>query len=252
MAPSVWLRSERGSRGPASQWTRDDVAAAGVALADRGGLEAVTMRAIAARLGTAGASLYRIVDSHQQVLQLMADRVIGEFDYSSAGPGSGSAGMLVLAVQARAIYARHPWMLTVMGSDPVLGPNATIYLDNALATLADSGLPVRQRLEAVGIVSGLVRVLAIDEARPDQGRLSPAWQEALTSHLRATVRPDSHPYLSAALTHGEDAPAQGDDRFVLLVGVVIDSLLGAMPREGARTDSISAWIGPPRANSRDD
>ena len=174
-APSVWLRLQRGSRGPASQWTRDDVAEAGVSLADAGGLEAVTMRSIAARLGTAGASLYRIVDSREQVLELMTDRVIGEFDYAGTSPGSGADGLMRLAVQGRAIYARHPWLLATASTDPVLGPNAMTYLDRSLGTLADTDLTSRQRLEAVGIVAGLVRVLALDEAKTESGRLSPAW-----------------------------------------------------------------------------
>lgn len=139
-APSVWLRTQRGSRGPASQWTRDDVAAAGVGLADAGGLEAVTMRSMAATLGTAGASLYRIVDSRDHVLELMADRVIAEFDYADTPPGSGHVGLLSLAVQARAIYARHPWLLTITTSSPVLGPNATTYLDHALGTIVETAL----------------------------------------------------------------------------------------------------------------
>lgn len=224
-APSVWLRPQRGSRGPASQWTRDDVAAAGVSLADAGGLEAVTMRSIAARLGTAGASLYRIVDSRDQVLELMTDRAIGEFDYADTPPGSGSVGLMRLAVQARAIYARHPWLLASATADPVLGPNAMTYLDHALGTLADTTLTSRQRLEAVGIVAGLVRVLALDEAQPGAGRLSPAWQNALASYLRDGTNPDTHPHLSAALLSSEPAADRTGDRFEAVVGLVIAALL---------------------------
>ena len=228
-APSVWLRLQRGSRGPASQWTRDDVAEAGVSLADAGGLEAVTMRSIAARLGTAGASLYRIVDSREQVLELMTDRVIGEFDYAGTSPGSGADGLMRLAVQGRAIYARHPWLLATASTDPVLGPNAMTYLDRSLGTLADTDLTSRQQLEAVGIVAGLVRVLALDEAKTESGRLSPAWQGALTSYLRAGTNPDTHPHLSQALLAGERDADRAGDRFEAVVGLVIAALLRTDP-----------------------
>lgn len=209
-----------------SSWTRDDVAQAGIALADIGGIDAVTMRSVAARLGTAGASLYRIVDSHEQVLELMADAVIGEFVFEPAPPGSGSAGMLALATQAREIYARHPWMLALPSSSPILGPNATVYLDRALGALEGSGLSMRERLEAVGVISGFVRVLAIEDARSDQGKLSPQWQQALTSHLRATVADGTHPYLAAALLDAPAAPAPAGDRFSALVLLVIESVVG--------------------------
>ncbi len=224
-APSVWLRPQRGSRGPASQWTRDDIAAAGVSLADAGGLEAVTMRSIAVSLGTAGASLYRIVDSRDHVLELMADRVIGEFDYAETPPGSGAAGMMRLAAQGRAIYARHPWLLATPTAEPVLGPSAMTYLDRALGTLADTTLTSRQRLETVGIVAGLVRVLALDEAKPGHGRLSPVWQEALTSYLRAGANPDTHPHLFQTLLVGERVTESAADRFEAVVGLVIAALL---------------------------
>lgn len=231
VAPSVWLRPQRGSRGPASQWSRDDVAAAGVLLADTAGLGAVTMRSIAAALGTAGASLYRIVDSRDHVLELMADRVIGEFDYADAPAGAGDDGLLRLAVQARAIYARHPWMLAISNASPALGPNAMTYLDHALGTIADLGLTRRQRLEAVGIVSGLVRVLALDDARSGQGRLSAEWHEALTANLRAATDADAHPFLSRALLGAESITEGPDDRFESVLRPVIAALLHPSKRQ---------------------
>lgn len=223
-APSVWLRRERGSRGRASQWSRDEVADAGVLIADEHGLVAVTMRSVAAHLGTEGASLYRIVDSRDQLLELMADRVNGEFDYSTAAAGSGAAGLHSLARQGRALYARHRWLLDIPGATPVLGPNATAYLDHALGTLAATGLASRDRLEVVGILSGLVRVLALGEASPEQGRLSPAWQAAMTDHLRTMVAGRSHPHLAAVLAAGHGAPDPAD-RFDHVIGLIIDALI---------------------------
>lgn len=223
-APSVWLRRERGSRGRASQWTRDEVADAAVLIADEVGLAAVTMRSVAARLGTAGASLYRIVDSRDQLLELMADRVIGEFDYSTAAAGSGAAGLHSLASQGRALYARHRWLLDISGAAPVLGPNATAYLDRALGTLAAADLTSRDRLEVVGILSGLVRVLALGEASPEQGHLSPAWQAAMAEHLRATVVAGSHLHLAEALATSHGAP-DATDRFDHVISLIIDALI---------------------------
>ena len=220
-APSVWLRPERGSRGPASRWTRDDVADAGVRVADEHGLAAVTMRSVASRLGTAGASLYRIVDSRDQLLELMADRVNGEFDYSTVGAGSGTVGMRSLARQGRAIYARHRWLLEIPDTAPVLGPNAMTYLDRALGTLSSTDLTEGAKLEVVGIVSGLVRVLALGEASPGRGRLSPEWQAAMADHLRATAVSESHPHLAAVLAADRDAADPGDG-FDRVIGLVID------------------------------
>ena len=58
---SIWSRAERSARGPAPEHSRAEIASAGVRLADGSGLGAVTMRSVAAAIGTAPASLYRYV-----------------------------------------------------------------------------------------------------------------------------------------------------------------------------------------------
>src|SRR5262245_65709076 len=74
----IWARPERGTRGPKPAHSRDEVAAAGVRVADAAGLDAVTMRRVAAELGTGTTSLYRYVPSKEDLLDLMADAVLGE------------------------------------------------------------------------------------------------------------------------------------------------------------------------------
>src|SRR5665648_346532 len=105
-APSIWLRPERGSRGPTPHLTRPAVAAVAIGLADAGGLAAVTMRSVASALATAPASLYRVIESRDELLELMTDTAIGEFTYGSTLSGFGPEGLLSLARQARAVYRR--------------------------------------------------------------------------------------------------------------------------------------------------
>src|SRR5690242_6048756 len=78
---SIWLRPERGSRGRAPEHTRDGIAAAAVRLADSDGLGAVTMRSVAEALGGGSASLYRYVESRDELVALMVDQVNAEIDY---------------------------------------------------------------------------------------------------------------------------------------------------------------------------
>jgi AcrR family transcriptional regulator len=88
---SIWTRPERSARGPAPEHSRAEIASAGVALADGSGLGAVTMRSVAAAIGTGPASLYRYVANRGELLELMADQAQGELAYDPAGPG-GAAG----------------------------------------------------------------------------------------------------------------------------------------------------------------
>ena len=110
--PSIWTRPERSARGPSPCRSRAELASAGIRLADARGLGAVTMRSAAAAIGTAPASLYRYVATRDELVELMADQVYGEFSYQ---PPSGQpvADLLGIARQARAVYHRHPWLLEV-------------------------------------------------------------------------------------------------------------------------------------------
>ena len=97
---SLWARPERAARGPAPEHSRAEIAAAGIRLADANGIGAVTMRSAAAAIGTAPASLYRYVASREELVQLMADQVYGEFSFSepeyrpsgARPPRAGAAG----------------------------------------------------------------------------------------------------------------------------------------------------------------
>jgi AcrR family transcriptional regulator len=221
-APSVWLRTEHGSRGPTSHLTRRDIAITGVAIADRDGLASVTMRSVAAGLATAPASLYRVVDSRDHVIELMADDVSGEFDYTGLREGSGADGLFDLAHQARDIYRRHPWLLSLPSEPPALGPNALTFLDRSLATLATAQLSNRRKLEVVGIASGLVRLLAGNELR-DSGKLSDEWQQAMATHLADQTAEGAHPFVALAMTSPQAPDAS--DPFDRILGAILMSLV---------------------------
>ena len=111
---SIWLRPERTGRGPVPEHDRARIAAAAVTLADADGLGAVSMRKIAAALGTAPASLYRYVDSRDELLELMADAAAGELDLTRPLSGDWQADLVALAHQMHGIYRRHPWLLDLV------------------------------------------------------------------------------------------------------------------------------------------
>lgn len=198
--PSIWTRPERSARGPAPEHSRAQIASAGVELADASGLAAVTMRSVAAAIGTGPASLYRYVATRNELLEVMADLVRGEFAYAGIGSGDPVADLLSLARQGRAIYLRHPWLLDVPASGNLPGPNAVAFLENALAALEDVDLTGPAKLETIGIFSGAVRLFA--EAEIDQqraGQDAAQWQGSLAAYLRQIVADGQHPHLAAAL-----------------------------------------------------
>ena len=108
-------------------------------LADAGGLDAVTMRGVAAELGMAPMSLYNYVPAKDHLIQLMIDLTGGEYRYEEL-PADQRAAMADLARQGRDITRRHPWLPDAMRRPAVIGPNGLRYFDCFLGLLAGSGL----------------------------------------------------------------------------------------------------------------
>ena len=183
---SVWTRPERAPRGPVPEHSRAEIAAAGIVIADADGLGAVTMRSVAAAVGTGPASLYRYVVNRGELVELMADQARGELDYTTAADGPPAARLLAIAREGRALYLRHPWLLDVQAA-PVPGPNAVLFIEHTLAALDGAGLPGPARLETVGLFSGAVRLTAQTEIErcgpartPSAGSANwpPTWAES--------------------------------------------------------------------------
>src|SRR5215813_8870722 len=106
--PSIWTRPEHASRGPSPEHSRAEIAAAGISIADAQGLPAVTMRSVASAIGTAPASLYRYVLTRDELVELMADHVYGEFSHDEPATGDPIEDLLHIAREGRDVYRRHP------------------------------------------------------------------------------------------------------------------------------------------------
>jgi len=224
---SVWTRPERAPRGPVPEHSRAKIAAAGILIADADGLGAVTMRSVAAAVGTGPASLYRYVVNRGELVELMADQARGELDYTTAADGPPAARLLAIAREGRALYLRHPWLLDVQAA-PVPGPNAVTFIEHALAALDGTGLPGPARLETVGLFSGAVRLTAqteIEQLRAGQD--AAGWQRELAAYLGGIVSAGQHPHLAAALAEASASggPASPQDAFGSAMSRILAGLL---------------------------
>lgn len=220
-APAPGTRARRG-RTPSR--TRHEIASAAIALADRDGLPAVTMRALAGAIDTGAASLYRYVSTRAELLEIMIDEVNGEFDLSAPEQGPWTDQIIDLAHQSRAIYRRHPWMLEALDATPALGPHGYAYLEHALAVLAATGADGRTKLEAIAVFSGVVRLLCKQDLhQPGADRVPSAQEAALTADLTDAASTGSYPHLAAALSNGSPI----DDQFVRILRRVITGLLSS-------------------------
>jgi AcrR family transcriptional regulator len=125
--------------------SQDRIVRVAIQLADSEGLDALSMRAIAARLGASTMSIYRYVASKDDLVLLMADAAFGEAPPATR-PAGGWRGPVTEAVRTLwTLHRRHPWLAHLSPlSRPLPLPRLLAHGERILAALAGAGLePVR-------------------------------------------------------------------------------------------------------------
>lgn len=163
----LWEGREVAGRGRKARFTLDEVVDAGIRVAVRDGLNALSMRRVAAELGVGAMTLYTYVPGRAELIDLMVDRVYSTLDLP--GPDdSWREGMAVYAREHYRMYLQHPWLLqTNMWRTP-LSPHVLDAEEAGLRTLIDTGLTEVAVVRVVGLVDTLVRGTAraaVAEAR---------------------------------------------------------------------------------------
>ncbi|MFJ5264317.1 TetR/AcrR family transcriptional regulator [Streptomyces sp. NPDC088387] len=153
----LWETGHRPSRGPKPGLTLDRIVEVAVRVADGEGLEAVSMRRVAAELGTGAMSLYRYVPGKGELLDLMLDRVQRPSgNPAELGDGGWRSALEALGRTTLALYRRHPWLLQVNQSRPILGPSALEGMEQVLSLIKPMGLPDRELVSAIILVDSYV------------------------------------------------------------------------------------------------
>ncbi|MFC8273217.1 TetR/AcrR family transcriptional regulator [Streptomyces sp. NPDC057271] len=130
-----------GRRGPRQGLTVDGVVEAAIALADEGGLDALTMRAVAQRLGVTPMTLYTYVPGKAELLDLMLDLVFQRMPRATFVPEeSWRERVTAVADENRALYLRHPWLAELRVHRPPLGPGVMTKYEHELGAFEGLGL----------------------------------------------------------------------------------------------------------------
>jgi len=231
----IWLRPERGARGPRPARSRADIAAAAIALADAEGIEAVSLRGVAGALGTGTTTLYRYIASKDELFELMIDGVMGEQE-PPVPTGDWQADLRAVAAAHRAMALRHPWLAMLPTTRPAFGPNSLMWLEATFATVQPLDLDPDEALIQVSAVLTFVRghvgdELAEREAARRSGMDTAAWMTAQRRYGDMIFNSGRYPYLSRIMI--EAGTPHADDRFerafqrgldLILIGVAHSSV----------------------------
>lgn len=120
------------------------IVTAAIDIADSSGLETLSMRNVAKRLGVGTMSLYTHVPGKTELVDLMLDTAYGQLyervEEPSRQPGGWRAALRFIARRNWDLYRKHPWMLQITTGRPVLGPHASLKYEAELRPLDQLGL----------------------------------------------------------------------------------------------------------------
>lgn len=193
--------AEAGNR----ELTRDRLVQAGIAIADAEGLDALSMRAVAARLGVATMSPYRHIGGKDELILLMADSAYGQVRYPAQPVKRWRTRLEISARILWQLYRRHPW-LAQLGplARPMLLPNLLRHGDWVVATLSDLGLSAKRVLDLQILLynHGLGLAVNLDRearAQADTGLSDEQWLDAQTPQLRGIASSGHYPHFASML-----------------------------------------------------
>jgi AcrR family transcriptional regulator len=129
--------------------SRDRILDAAVALADRDGIEAVSMRRLGQELGVEAMSLYKHVEGKDDVLSGIADRIAADFQLPDPDR-PWRVAIRDCAIAAHAVLLRHPWAGPLLESMPTPGPARLAYLDAVVGVLRRAGFSLPEVAHAFG------------------------------------------------------------------------------------------------------
>ncbi len=128
---------------PRARRTRSSVSADEILLAaeevSRAGYDALTMRAVATRMGASPMALYRYFATKDELIDAMLDRVLGRMQFPDP-TNDWRADLVAFAEGHRKVLADHPWAIIPLFTHSAPGVNATIIGEVALGILARGGV----------------------------------------------------------------------------------------------------------------
>jgi len=227
----IWMRPERAAKGPAPSKSRQEIAAAAVALADAEGLEAVSMRRIASALEMGTASLYGYVGSKDEMYDLMVDGVEGEDGPPPPVSGDWRGDLSRLAHRIRESVIRHPWMASIAAGRPNFGPNSLAWIEYGLAAMDGIGLTVDEMLIASEMLQAFVRGFTVRELAEQQalrrtGLDADEWGRVLGPYLQRLQDSGRYPRFTRIVQDAQVPHAKNRQELMFATGLgrILDSI----------------------------
>jgi AcrR family transcriptional regulator len=227
----IWTQPAPGTRRP--RFTRERIAEVALAIADREGFEALSMRRLADELGAGTMTVYHYVRTKDDLIALLDDAIMAEVVVPAGElPVHWRPALTAIARRSHAAFHRHPWALQALQSAR-FGPNGLHHFEQSLAAVAATGLPLAERMTILNIVDDFVfgHTFRSNDDRTRGGRNANelAWIVEVTA---AHVATGHYPHIAEVLGGRNSAAAwrrvaellDDDGRFERGLAAILDGI----------------------------
>ncbi len=214
-------QAKRAAR-PRAALTRERVLRAAIGLADRYGIESLSMRKLGQKVGVEAMSLYNHVRNKEDMLDGMVDVVFSEIDLPAGGVGWRTA-MRKRAISARQVLLRHPWAIGLMESRSTPGPATLRHHDSVLGSLRRAGFSVEMAGHAYSVLDGYIYGFTLTELTlPFRGSKGVA---KVAGNILEGLRADEIPYLAEMAVEVTMKPGYNyGDEFEFGLDLILDGI----------------------------
>jgi AcrR family transcriptional regulator len=207
--------------------SRERVLRGAIAVADEGGIAALTIRSLAHELCVKPMSVYHHVANKDEIIDGIVDIVFGEIELPSAD-GDWRSQMGRRATSARQVLRRHPWAIALMQSRTSPGPATLRHHDANIATLRRAGFSTEMTAHAYALIDSYVYGFALSEAAlPINGPETVADVAESMMHLFSA---ETYPHLVEFTTEHILQPGYDfGDEFEFGLTLILDALERSLP-----------------------
>lgn len=205
----LWEGRSHAKRGPKPALSIEQIASAGVAIADDEGLDAVSMQRVADELDFTKMSLYRYVASKAELVSVMIEFAVGEPPDLSNVRGGWRRRVETWATHLSATWQSHPWLPYATIGDRAMGPREVDWVECALLPLTETRLHHAEQLDTVLLLFGHLRNTQSTRPAGTQPWTDPTQVALLQKHA------DRFPSLATVVTARLKRPADNGRAFGL-------------------------------------
>jgi AcrR family transcriptional regulator len=223
--------------GPKPTLQISDIGRAAIKIADAAGLGAVSMSKVASELGFTTMSLYRYVDSKDDLYVVMVEEAFGKPEPVDP-EADWRARITQWAVTVRDAIHRHPWILQVPVFEPPLSPKQLLWMEEGLRAFEGTPLTSSDRLSSMVLVNiyvrgvtGLTANMFVDKAAQTKQEADQLYAE----RLMMLATPEKLPAIAATFEGGtyEDGSDLDNAEFDFGLNTVLDGIEALIARRAA-------------------